>query len=77
MKEFSKLSMLKKFGIINKDLDGDIFRTSWSIQLKTFLYYLNYSVVSLKFVMASFFDRNNKIQLFFGSYFNYLESDTR
>lgn len=77
MKKFSKIKGLQMIGILTKEFDGTRFHKSILIRTKTFLYYINICIVQGKEFLSLFFDQNDPIQLFIGSYFNYLTAKPR
>ena len=77
MKKYSKLKLFYQLGFLQRKFDGNEFKDSILCRLKSYLVLLFALLTPIKFSMGIFFAQDDKIQLYIGNLYNYLDYKSR
>ena len=77
MKKFSKLTVFYRIGFLQRKFDGNEFKKSKPLHIRSYLILFFLITASSKYFLCIFFPQNDKIQLYIGNTYNYLGTNSR
>ena len=77
MKKFSKLTIFYQIGCLQRKFDGNEFRKSKLLYIRSYLIIFLSITTPFKIFLSLFFPQRDKIQLYIGSGYNYLGPNSR
>lgn len=77
MERHSKLKVLEIIGFIHQKFDGQKFERSYPLIFRSIIVYLLIVTTLVKYPLCLLFDKNDVVQLFIGSFWNYLNQESR
>ena len=77
MKKFSKLRVLYQIGFLQQKFDGNEFRKSTPLLIRSYLILLCAITGPLKYYLGTLFPQNDKRQFYLGNLYDYLGSNSR
>lgn len=75
MKKFNKIKFFESVGLLDQRLNQETlkFESSLYLRLKSYLILFYQLSFTLKFIVSPFFEKQDIVQLWIGSPFNYLD----
>lgn len=79
MKKFSKIDVIESMGLTRKKFNRSTqqFETSYLLQIRSYLIHMAVITTFSKYILSLAFDQNSTAQLFVGSFWTYLNYNSR
>ena len=79
MKKFSKIDVIESMGLTRKKFNRSTqqFETSYLLQIRSYLIHIAVITTFSKYILSLAFDQNSTAQLFVGSFWTYLNYNSR
>ena len=79
MKKFSKIDVIESMGLTQKKFNRSTqqFETSYLLQIRSYLIHMAVITTFSKYILSLAFDQNSTAQLFVGSFWTYLNYNSR